>query len=61
MKKTNSLFGGLNIDEPRIVFVTGSADPLRSVSITDNKNKKNIEVVIVKGLYPTVFAYNFVQ
>lgn len=60
VKKTNSLFGGLNIDEPRIVFVYGSADPLRSVGITTKKNKKNIDVVTVKGLCLLVegFIYN---
>lgn len=51
VKKTNALFGGLNIDIPGIVFVHGSADPRRTVGITSLKNKKNIDVVVVEGLY----------
>lgn len=46
VKRTNMMYGALNIKESRVIYVHGSVDPWHALGITRTKSETNAAIYI---------------
>lgn len=54
IKRTNTMYGELNIRVSRVIFVHGSVDPWHALGITQTRTKNNI-AIFINGKYSLIF------
>lgn len=51
VNETNLVFGGQDINIDRIVFTHGTVDPWYPLGLYHSSDKKNYDVIFIKGTY----------
>lgn len=54
IKRSNMMYGELNIKESRVIYVHGSVDPWHALGITRTKTKNTVAIYI-EGNFKTIY------